>query len=33
MIDVSLKGDVIEAFKEGKYDAIIHGNNCFCSWM
>ena len=32
MITVSLKGDVIEAFKEGNYGAIVHGNNCFCNW-
>ena len=32
MIDVSLKGDVIEAFKEGKYDALVHGCNCFCNF-
>lgn len=32
MITVSLKGDVITAFKTGKYDGFVHGCNCFCNF-
>jgi len=33
MIEVSLCGDVIKAFKEKtEYDAIVHGCNCFCNF-
>lgn len=31
MITVSLKGCLIEAFKTGQYDALVHGCNCFCN--
>ena len=32
MITISIKGDVIKAFKENHYDVLVHGNNCFCNW-
>lgn len=33
MIEVSLCGDVIKAFKEEKdYDILVHGCNCFCNF-
>ena len=31
MITVSLNGCIIEAFKTGQYDALVHGCNCFCN--
>lgn len=32
MIDVSINGCIIKAFKTNNYDALVHGNNCFCNW-
>ena len=32
MITFEMQGDVIEAFKEGKYDGLVHGCNCFCNF-
>lgn len=31
MIEISLKGCIIEAFKTQEYDALVHGCNCFCN--
>jgi O-acetyl-ADP-ribose deacetylase (regulator of RNase III) len=31
MIEVSLKGCIIEAFKTKEYAALVHGCNCFCN--
>lgn len=28
----SIKGDLIHFAKEGRFDAIVHGQNCFGSW-
>lgn len=32
MINVSLSGDVIKAFKTDEYDLFVHGCNCFCNF-
>ena len=32
MIDISINGCIIKAFKENHYDVLVHGNNCFCNW-
>lgn len=31
MIEISLNGCIIEAFKTQEYDALVHGCNCFCN--
>lgn len=32
MIKIAIKGDLIQAFKEGNYFAMVHGCNCFCNF-
>lgn len=32
MIKIAIKGDLIKAFKDGEYDALVHGCNCFCNF-
>lgn len=31
MIEVSINGCIIKAFKTNNYDALVHGCNCFCN--